>query len=771
MVNRPRLKIILLGFTIITTLLIIGVAAAFITLGKKMDQTLAQKQFLRPTEFFAEGPVFATNQFITPSSLEKRLDDLQYRRRQTDQILLPGDYFSGDRPNCEGRSGTVFPPEAVGCFSLVRKDTPPENAQEETAWLIYDGNGLLLRVAKGSADRSVPELRLEPLRFAQYLGTEPLMQESVELGEIPSACLNAIIAIEDQKFLEHGGFSATGIARAVLRNLTEGRRAQGGSTITQQLVKNYFLTSEKSFKRKFQEVLMSVMLETRFTKDEILQTYLNEIYLGQNGAFRVHGYGSASRYYFGRPLSSLGISECALMAAIVNNPGGFNPWRKAEAAQKRRTLVLSKMQELKMITALDAEEAQKIPLPMKPGRALAVETAPYFIDAVRKEMRANNWPLEGARIFTSLDLEAQQAAQESLQNHLSRLETSNKFLKQKKAKGMSLEGMILSGDPSTGLIHVAVGGRSFRMTQFNRAVDSRRQVGSVMKPFVFLAALGSQRQDGSKFTPISLVNDKKFTVKYEGQTWTPTNYEKKFYGEVPLFFALKNSLNAATASLGMEVGLENVIAAAEQMGVESILKPVPSLTLGAFEIAPREVLVASMTMAKMGQRPRISFIRKVETSDGQLIHEHDPEVTLAADPVDTAVLVGMMKHTLISGSARAASLMGFTHPAAGKTGTTSDNRDTWFVGFTPHVSTVVWVGYDDSSTTRLTGASGSVPVWTEFMKKVATRYPPDDFAWPYGTVKATLKKDELAALRALKEADPETAELIFAEGTEPGWFR
>lgn len=764
--KRPRLKIILGIFTIITTLLIISVLGTSCSLSETMNKTLAEKQFLQPTEYFAEGPRFQKRGLIQPAAVEKTFETLLYRRREADQVLLPGDYMRGDFAACAQRLGPATPEGTAGCFLFVRQDVPADQTGTAQSAVAFDAGGLILKTARGAAFEEVPELRLEPLRFAQYLGNEPLMREKVALGRIPTACLNAVIAIEDQNFLEHGGISTTGILRAVMKNVLTGRKAQGGSTITQQLVKNYFLTSEKSFRRKIREIAMAVMLETRFTKDEILETYLNEIYLGQNGAFRVHGYGSAARYYFGKPVDELNLPECALLAAIVNNPGRLNPWKYADNAKNRRALVLGKMVEQKLISSEDADRAKTAALPAKPGQALATETAPYFIDAVRKQMRDLGFALEGARIYTSLDAEAQQAAQESLQNHLAKLESSNKYIKSVKEKGKSLEGMVLSGDPESGLIHVAVGGRSYRMTQFNRAVDSRRQVGSIMKPFVYLAALGRTREDGSRFTPISLIKDEKFTVKFDKQVWTPENYEKTYNGEVPLFFALKNSLNAATAALGMEIGLDNVITAAQQMGIESPLKALPSVTLGAFELAPREVLTAAMTLAKMGQRPRLSFIRRVEDSGGKILFEHDPAAAPAGDPVETAVLVGMLKQTLLSGTARAATLLGFTHPAAGKTGTTNDYRDTWFMGFTPYVATVTWVGYDDNTPTKLTGGSGSVPVWTEFMKKVATKFPPDDFPWPDGTEKVTLNRADLEALHALKPNDPDTVELIFAEGTK-----
>lgn len=758
---RHRLKIILALFTIVSTLLIMSVASAFFSIEDEMTQKLEQKKFLQPTEFFAAGPSFASRQIIDPIALEKWFAKELYRRREVDQTLLPGDFFRGERPACEARLGAALEPSVTGCFAFVRKDVPPEQAPAQTFWLLHDGSGVIFATLQAALSHPVTDVTLEPVRFAQYLGQEPLMQEQVPLGEVPTSCLNAVIAIEDQKFLEHGGFSVTGFARAAVRNLLRGKPGQGGSTITQQLVKNYFLTSEKTIKRKLYELIMSVLLETKFTKDQILETYLNIIYMGQNGAFRVHGYGSASRYYFGKSVRDLELPECALLAAIVNNPGGLNPWKKSDAVKARRSLVLSKMEELKLISPAEAAAAKTAALPAERGQALATETAPYFIDAVRKQMRDLDLPLAGVRIYTSLDLNGQQTAQEALQGHLAKLETDNKYIQGLKAKGKSLEGLILSGDPRTGLVQVAVGGRSYRMTQFNRAVDSRRQVGSIMKPVVALAALQTTRKDGSEVTPTTLLDDTKFETSYDRQKWSPENYEKKYEGQVPLFFALKRSLNAATASLGLEIGLDRVVAAAQQLGVTSPLKPLPSLTLGAYEMTPKEVLLMSMTLATLGQRPQVSFIRQVVDSEGHTLFEHQPSSMTAVDPVATAILVGMMKQVILSGSGRAITASGFTAPAAGKTGTTNDYRDTWFMGFTPLLSTVVWVGYDDNTQTKLTGSSGAVPVWLQFMKKAVLRYPPEDFPWPEGTEKKVLSRSDLEALHAFRETDPDTVELIF----------
>jgi penicillin-binding protein 1B len=576
------------------------------------------------------------------------------------------------------------------------------------------------------------------------------------------------MSIEDAQFLEHSGISFKSIGRAVLKNLTSRRAAQGGSTITQQLVKNYFLTSEKSLKRKYQEFFISLLLESRFNKDEILEMYLNIIYMGQSGAFQIRGYGSAAQFYFAKDISDLNLQECALMAAMVNSPGAYNPFRNAANATKRRQLVLEKMQDQGYISGDQKTEAQGSALPSKVP-TLASETAPYYLDAVRKQLTSLGVAIEGSRIYTGLRLEEQQAAQEALREYLVKLETSNKYLIGLKEKGAaSLEGVVLSGDNKTGLVQVVVGGRNYRMTQFNRALEGHRQIGSIMKPFVYLTALLNRTPEDQPYTPLTLLQDEKFTTKYEGQSWSPDNYGKKYFGTVPMFFALKNSLNAATASLGLAVGLGNIVDVAHQMGIESELKPLPSVTLGAFEMYPREVLKAYMTLASMGQKKDLSFVTKVFAADGKPLYAFSPVTQNTVDPAAVATLVGMMKQTVLSGTARSITLNGFLNPAAGKTGTTSDNKDAWFAGFTPYLTTVVWIGFDNNTPHKLTGASGPVPVWTAYMKKAAVRYPADDFTWPEDTVAVDVNEETLRTLNTIRNPeDPTSVQLIFKKGTEP----
>jgi penicillin-binding protein 1B len=767
---RPRLKTILIRFTILVTLAIIaglGIGVySYFSLEKEMSKKLESKRFIVPTEYYAGPRVFSVRNSANPTAVESVFTNQNYRRRDYDQRLLQGDYFLADREQCSARLQLPLDENQVACFAWVNKDVATEKVDSSIQVLVFQNDNTISKILIGAPFQESPTAFGEAPLLAQYIGNEPLMQKTVTLGEVPPTCSNAIMAIEDAQFLEHGGVSFKGILRALVKNITTGRK-EGGSTITQQLVKNYFLTSERTFKRKYNEFIMSILLESRFNKDEILETYLNVIYMGQNGSFQVRGYGAAARYYFNKEVSDLDLSECSLLAAIVNSPGLYNPFKKPANAERRRHLVLDKMKGLDFVTEAQMTAADHTPLPSAPV-TLATETAPYYLDAVRKQLDNLKIPVEGLRIYTALDLEAQQAAQESLRNHLDGLEKTNKHIKGLKEKGNSLEGIVLVGDNRTGLVNVVVGGRNYRMTQFNRAIDGHRQVGSTMKPFVYLTALMNETPEGKPFSPITLLNDEKQQIKYEGQTWAPENYGKKYYGQVPMFYALKNSMNAATANLGMQVGIGNIVDVAHKFGVDSELKAFPSLTLGAFEMYPREVLQSYMTIANMGMRRDISFIRKAINAEGSEVFTFDPHERQIEDPATVASLISMMKQVVISGSGRAIPLSGFNNPAAGKTGTTNDNKDAWFSGFTPYLTTIVWVGYDNNLQHKLTGSSGGVPVWTDFMKKIGSRYPADDFPWPEGTVKVTLDEETLKALNALQAPfDPTSVELIFRKGTEP----
>lgn len=777
---RSRLKTILLAFTITLTLSIIYSAHAFTNYESDLEERLKAKKFLNPTVFYA-APIALKKGYILPKeSLAAYFSRQNFRQRQNGQRILYGDFFWGKLDECKNMAPEVTL-EFDSCL-LFAKRQPSGILDTEAEILVYQiflsNDARILDIRINSKPESLEVIELDPEILAQYLNAEPIMQEMIEIRDLPTNCPNAIMAIEDANFLEHKGYSIKGTIRGILAPLLKGKKPQGGSTITQQLVKNYFLTNERSIRRKAEEFILSVIIEKKMSKDEILETYMNIIYMGQNGPFQIIGFGSASQFYFDKKISDLQLHECALLAAVLNGPGVYNPFSKVEKTQVRRNLVLSKMRDLKLISDTEFEEAIKKPMPQK-RPAQASETAPFYLDAVRKQIKKLGIVADGTRIETGLNLDLQQKAQESLQAHLSLLEKDNKKLAENKAKGQSLEGVVISTAQQTGIVDVLVGGRSFRMTQFNRAIDGHRQVGSIFKPIVYLSALekikteegfveasGLGKLFGSyrPFTPMTPIKDEPFVWIMNKKKWTPENYAKKFFGSVPFYYALKNSLNASTALLGQTVGLEPIIENAKKLGAYSDLKPFPSLTLGAFEMYPIEALQIYSTLANVGKKVDLSFIKRIYNFKGELVFEYKPTTQPVFDDVLTSILLGVLKQTPITGTAKGLVNSGIEIPIAGKTGTTNDYKDTWFIGMTPLKTALVWVGYDQNGVTGLTGGSGAVPIWANYMKYALKDHPKIDFPFPEDKIKRIIvDKEKLTKLNLNTELEPELApfELIF----------
>lgn len=708
---RYRLKTILFRMTIVLSLLFtLGIAwsaNAFLDLEQEMITKLETKKFISPTEIYSAPAALVSGLSTSPQDAQNLLSKYQFRQRTDGQILLKKDFRILNSPQCSDEWSL----SAFACIAL-------KDEQNRDVLFVFKDSTTLAQIYINN--QKAESFDFPPRLIAQYLGAQPVLHESASMAEIPALCSNAVMAIEDQQFLEHSGVSFKGIFRALSRNLIEGRKAQGASTITQQLVKNYFLTAEKTYSRKAREIAMALMLETRFNKDQILETYLNIIYMGQSGAYQVKGFKSAARHYFDKDLSKLNLAECSLLAAIINSPGIYNPFKNPDKAIKRRQLVLAKMLELNLISQRQKEEAEKQALP-KVLPTLAVETAPYYVEAVRKQISTLNLPWEGLKIYTGLNLEAQAQAQNALIKKLEQLEAENKTIKKNKEQGLTLQGSLLSVSSKTGLIEVAVGGRDFKKTQFNRATEAKRQIGSIMKPFVFLTAF----EHG--FTPDSIVEDKTFTYKWQGQSWTPQNYDKKTRGPVSLTEALKLSLNIPTAKIGIESGLENVISTANFFGLESRMEQVPSLTLGAFEMSHLEVLRAYTGLSTIGEVPSLSFISKIYSQEDKVLWEPNKENKKYANPDAVLKVVKILEEATQTGTSAAIGKSGFIWKAAGKTGTTSDYKDAWFAGFTPEITTLVWMGYDNNTPHRLTGASGPVGVWLDYMNFKMKPFPVHDF--------------------------------------------
>jgi penicillin-binding protein 1B len=725
-------------------------------LDREISERLAQKRFAPPVEFYSAPEFIRSGQYRQREDLLKIFARRNYRTRQFGQPLHPGDISAWSGHECQSilGAGTQFD-EVTNCLAyrlflrpnsgLRSTDLETEAATPETESLqiiAFDSNSRVVGTFSGANPRPSEAALLDPELFAQYYGDKPTLRDEVDLGKIPLACVNSVIAIEDPKFLEHVGVSFVGLARAVYVNLRDRRAAQGGSTITQQLVKNYFLTPEKSIQRKLTEIAMAFLVERRATKEEILETYFNLIYMGQNGPFEVRGYAAASRYYFNKSIENLELPECALLAAVLNSPGHFNPFTKTERAKLRRERVANKMREAGMIDEATVRQIVEAPMPTATARTLS-EPAPYFVRAARKELAQLGFdPTQGLRVFTTLDLRAQEAAQQAVRRGLDQLETQNKHVKGLKEKGRNLEAALIATDPRSGFITAMVGGRGFVATQFNRATESRRQVGSVMKPLVYLAAFEA---DPEKHSPLEMLDDSAHEFKYDGQRWTPRNYDGQYRGLVPSWLALSESLNAPVARLGFDLGLKKVIDVARRAGIASRLEAVPSLTLGAFELPPIEVAQAFTTLARMGSRVPLSTIYRIETLSGRELHAFRPTGEEALDPEATAQVVGMLEVAVNYGTAKLLRALGMKGPMAGKTGTTNDKKDAWFAGMTPSSVAVVWVGYDDNTPHLLTGGGGATPIWADFIRRMENPVlEPEalslhDFDWPPGVERRSLE--------------------------------
>lgn len=560
----------------------------------------------------------------------------------------------------------------------------------------------------------------------------------VKLAEVPPLLLKTILALEDERFYHHFGVDPIGILRAMWVNLRSFNLRQGGSTLTQQLVKNFFLSDERTLSRKIPEAVMAVIAERKYSKEVILENYVNEIYLGQRGSQGVFGVWEAAQFYFSKPLSDLTVGETALLAGLIPAPNRLSPYRSAEAATKRRNVVLAKLVSDEIITRKQYDAALKEKLPQ---RALVKVTneGPFFVDYLRRELEENysNEILtrEGLRIFSSLDLQMQRMAERALVEGLKKLESTHPSLK-RKDEDDGLEGAVLVMRPQTGEIKAMVGGRSYSRSQFNRAFQAKRQPGSVFKPFVYLAAMLYGGQSGTKYSPDTVVNDSQFTWSYDGQEWQPHNYNNEYYGAVTMRKALESSLNSATSRVAQDVGIRRVRDLAHKLGIQSSLPAVPALSLGAAEVTPLEVAVAYATLANSGQRNRPLAVKQVVDQHSKVLERRDVRPERVLSPQLAHAMNQLLKGVLDRGTAAGARRAGFTRPAAGKTGTTNDYKDAWFVGYTPDLLAVVWVGYDGPRKIGLSGSEAALPIWTEFMKNATASMPVTDFVGP------VIKSDE-----------------------------
>jgi penicillin-binding protein 1B len=613
-------------------------------------------------------------------------------------------------------------------------------------------------------EQKIAAVDLEPQLVSEFFTPEREKRQLVTIGDIPPHLIQAVIAIEDRRFYAHPGVDWIGIVRAIYRNVRVGSVTQGGSTLTQQLVKNFFLTPTRSIWRKGAEMIMAVMVEARYSKAAILELYLNEIYLGQRGSISINGIGEAARLYFRKNVQELTLAEAALLAGLIRAPHIYSPYKHPERALERRNRVLTTMLETGYLSAEAYARATRTPVRVE-AVSLEGNRAPYFVDLLRdqllqhyslQDLTANN-----LTIFTSLDARLQAAAQRALEGGLARVDRRLG----KAAEGREAQGALIAMQPQTGFIRALVGGRNYATSQFNRVTQARRQVGSVFKPIVYAAAIESAfRRDGQVMTALTHVEDAPTTFSHNGRRWSPQNYDGRYLGWVGPRTALEQSLNVATVKFAERVGFDTVARYAQRMGMRGKLEPLPSLALGAVEASPLEVAEVYAVLANHGLRASPFSVKEVMTADGRVLEKHHIGVEETLQPATAFLVTDFLAGVFEQGTARSARRAGFHWTAAGKTGTTDEARDAWFAGYTPDLLVVVWVGYDDSRPLGLTGAQAALPIWVDFMKDVLAGRPSEEFHPPPGVLQATV---DPASGQIAHAGCPTRVTEIFIAGTEP----
>lgn len=595
----------------------------------------------------------------------------------------------------------------AGLLTGLLKDLPKTKALEEVkpglTTRVYSSDGQLLA------------------RFA----TENRLW--VPLQKMPKVLINAFVSIEDERFFHHWGLDLMAITRAFLKNMEEGQIVQGGSTITQQLVRNLFLTKEKTLRRKLKEALLSLQIERKYTKEEILELYLNHIYLG-HGAYGVE---AAARAYFGKSAEALTISQCALLASLPKAPNHFSPRLYPERSKARRDLVLKKMYDLGYIPLYQFKKASEEDIELAPLEPYVV-MAPYFVEYVRQSLEEKYGTSVlyqgGLKVETTLDVNIQRAAEEALKKGLEELtEKDGKdqpLPLDSPSQEELLQGALVALEPATGHIKAMVGGRDFKESQFNRASQAMRQPGSSIKPFIWTAALESG------FTPQDIIVDSPVAFSYGGKYWAPQNYERKFFGPTTLQEALEKSRNVIAVKLLYKLGVNTVIDCAHRMGIESPLEPNLSLALGTSEVTPIEMASAYGTLVNKGIHVKPMAILTIVTAGGRVLEENQPEQEIALSEEVASTMTTLMQGVIERGTGRRA--QGLNRPAAGKTGTTDGFNDAWFIGFTPELVACVWIGYDSQQPLGhgMTGGRVAAPIWKEFMLQALDGRPVTPFSLP-----------------------------------------
>ena len=740
--------------------------------GHIVDDRLKQPLFAQTAKIYAAPREVRPGQKLTPHDIEHELESAGYTVQGVGDASPMGNY-------------------AVNARAITIHPGPQSYHSQDGATISFSDDGV--DEITGDNGQALAAYELEPLLVTGLSDENRAKRRLVTYDELPKYLVPAVTSIEDRHFFQHGGVDYFRLVGAVVDDLRHAHYSQGGSTITMQLARGFFLTPEKRIKRKLIEIVITFQLEHRFTKQQIFQMYANQVPLGQRGSFSVDGFGEASEAYFGKDVHQLDLPECALLAGIIQSPSRLNPFRHPERALERRNVVLDAMVETGAISKAEAEEAKAAPLKLDPGAFDAGE-APYFVDLVRDQLIQrlgdNEYNQQGLRIYTSLDPQLQQIAQDAVaagMKHVDELveERRERLLRAAQKAGTttpqpeSPQVALIALNPHTGQVLALVGGRNYGTSQFDHAV-SHRPTGSIFKPFVYAAAFNTAiagtpltNADGNSavFTPVTILHDEQTTFTFDDQDYTPRDFDNKYYGDITATEALYRSLNNPTIALAQMVGFDNVASLARDAGIKSA-RGTPAMAIGAYDATPLEMAGAYTVFANDGIHIDPWMLASVRAPNGDVIADYTPETKPVLDPRAAFLTVSMMEQVLNNphGTGAGVRNMGFTSPAAGKTGT---SHDAWYAGFTSNLLCIVWVGNDDYTDIKTElganaeGARAAGPIWADFMKN-AVKLPQfsdtKPFVPPAGVLQVQLDRNT----NLLADATcPDDYTAAFLDGTQP----
>ncbi len=701
-------------------------------LDAKVRYSLHERQWQLPARVYARSLSLYPQKRLAADDLYRELRQLGYQEGNDRQ------------PGSLRREGNRF-----WIYSRGYQSVDNASAVKPVRFVVSFSNDTVVQLERIGGAR-LNRVQLEPMEIGSIYSRHREDRLLIKLEQVPQSLQDILLLIEDRNFYQHFGLSPRSIARAMVANFQAGRTLQGGSTITQQLVKNVFLSSDRRLWRKGIEAIMSLLVELHFSKDEILQSYVNEVYLGQEGPRAIHGFALASRHYFNRPLEELDASQIALLVGMVKGPSFYDPWRRPERATARRNVVLKVMSEHQLISPQQQQQFEQQPLGLAKANALA-NVYPAYLDLVRRQLRRDyseqSLQTEGMKIFTSFDPIVQRHAEQSLALIL-------------KDKAKEQQGAVVVTDVDTGDVVAVVGGRQMRYAGFNRALDAVRPIGSLIKPAVYLSAL----QQSRRYTLATSISDGPVEVAgQDGSLWQPRNFDRKSHGNVLLHRALANSYNQATARLGMEVGLSKVVDVVAQLGVKRPVSELPSMLLGAAALSPLEVASMYQTIASTGVYSPLRSIVDIADNQGKALARYPVIQQQAVEKPVMHLLHYAMVEVVEEGTGKTVhQRLPEDFLVAGKTGTTNDLRDSWFAGFAGDYLAVVWMGRDDNKSAGLTGSGGALKVWREFIARAS--HQSMDFSVPPGIAYRWV--DESTGLLS-REVCEGSRYIPFIQGTAP----